>query len=283
MLSWYDDEAALLAALQFHQGAMDEADAWIESMPFLEGYCSVCRQRARFQVNTGVMLGTHPSLREGLLCPGCGLVNRNRLVFDAVVSMPRVEGGALVMEATSALFERLAREIPGLQGSEYFGPEHAAGDMVDFRGVRVAHRSITDLGLPDGSLGLVVHNDVLEHVADTALALSECRRVLCAGGASIFTMPFFPYRDTTLVRGRLLADGSLEHIEPPEYHGDILRSEGIYTFYHFGMDFPAMVRSAGFRRVEVGMDFDVFRGYTTNNYRYGRDGLVPPIVFRAWA
>ena len=283
MLSWYDNEAALLAALHYHQDAMDAADAWVETLPFLAGYCSVCRQRSEFQVSTGVMLGTHPSLREGLMCPGCGLVNRNRLVYDAVVSTPRGDGGALVMEATSALFARLAREIPDLQGSEYFGPDHAAGDLVEFRGARVAHRSITDLGLPDGSLALVVHNDVLEHVADTALALRESRRVLCAGGASIFTMPFFPYRDTTLVRGRLLADGRLEHIEPPEYHGDILRAEGIYTFYHFGMDFPEQVRRAGFSRVEVGLDFDVFRGYTTNNYRYGRDGLVPPVVFRAWA
>jgi len=31
------------------------------------------------------------------------------------------------------------------------------------------------------------------------------------------------------------------------------------------------------------MDFDVFRGYTTNNHRYGVEALMPPIVFRAWA
>ena len=37
------------------------------------------------------------------------------------------------------------------------------------------------------------------------------------------------------------------------------------------------------RESQVGMDFDVFRGYTTNNHRYGDEALMPPIVFRAWA
>lgn len=284
MLCWYREPSEFMLALHGHRAAMDAGDAYVESLELLDGYCSVCQRRSRFTVCTGVMMGAHPHLRDGILCPHCGLVNRNRLLFDAVMQTPWPrDGGALILEATSPLFRELSQRLPGLHGSEYFGPDHVAGEVLDFQGAPVVHRSITDLGFADGSLGLVVHNDVLEHVADTSAAFAECRRVLRDDGVCVFTMPFFPYRTSTLVRGRLLADGSIEHIEPPEYHGDILRSGGIYTFYHFGPDVVDAARRAGFARVEIGMDFDVFRGYTTNNYRYGDDALMPPIVLRAWA
>ena len=284
MLCWHQDRSTLMAALHRHRAGMDAGDAYVEAQEPLEGFCSVCQRPSRFQVKIGVMLGEHPHLREGIMCPFCGLSNRNRLLFDAIAEteFPR-DRGASILEATSPMFARLKRYLPDLHGSEYFGPGHVAGETLDFRGTPVVHRSITDLGFADGELGLIVHNDVLEHVADTRGAFAECRRVLAEEGACVFTMPFFPYRSDTLVRGRLNADGSIEHIEPPEYHGDILRSDGIYTFYHFGLDVIDVALDAGFRRVEVGLEYDVFRGYTTNNYRYGDDALMPPIILRAWA
>lgn len=283
MLSWYSDDGDILAAIKAHQSAMDAADAYVETLERLEGFCSVCQSRTSFEVATGVMLGAHPNLREGIRCPGCGLVNRNRLLFDAVqgVVTQHFDAG-IILEATTTLFSVLSARWPWLQGSEYFGENYSPGELVDFRGGKVAHRSITQIGLADATLDLVVHNDVLEHVGDTGKALRECSRVLRPGGVCVFTMPFFPYRPTSLLRGRVHADGSIEHIEPPEYHGDGLRSEGIYTFYHFGMDLLPLARAAGYSRVEAGIDFDVFRGYTTNNHRYGHEALMPPMVFRAW-
>ena len=283
MLSWCANDDDFLAAIKLHQPAMDAADAHVEALERLDGYCSVCESITRFDVATGVMLGTHPSLREGIRCPGCGLINRNRLLFDAIRSVgPDRLCAGLILEATTALYVELSRRWPWLEGSEYFGDDYAPGQLVEFRGRQVAHRSITQIGLPDESLDLVVHNDVLEHVADTAKALRECSRVLRPGGVCVFTMPFFPYRATGLLRGRIQADGSIEHIEPPEYHGDGIRAEGIYTFHHFGMDLLPLARTSGFSRVEAGIDFDVYRGYTTNNHRYGLEALMPPIVFRAW-
>ncbi|HEU0151719.1 MAG TPA: class I SAM-dependent methyltransferase [Arenimonas sp.] len=284
MLCWFDEDAALLAALRHHRGAMDAADAWVQAQPRLSGYCSVCRAATAFVVDTGVRFGPDINLREGLQCPGCGLGNRNRLVYTAVCERAFPESArGLMLEATTVLYDRLAQALPWLEGSEFFGPGHAPGTRHAVRGRSVVHQSITELGYRDGSLDLVVHNDVLEHVADTDRALSECRRVLRPGGACVFTMPFFPLRATTLVRGRHAADGSLVHLEPPEYHGDGLRSEGIYTYYHFGLDLLGRVAAAGFRTVEVGIDFDVFRGHTANNYRYGDEAWMPPVVLRALA
>ncbi|GAB2497586.1 class I SAM-dependent methyltransferase [Arenimonas alkanexedens] len=282
MFRWFTDDASLLQALARHRAAMDCADAYVEGLARLPGYCSVCAAATEFQVDTGVRFGPNVNLREGLHCPGCGLGNRNRLLFSAVqeLSLPASPRG-LVLEATTPLYERLLAAYPWLEGSEYFGPEHAAGALTPVRGRPVQHQSITALGYGDASLDLLVHNDVLEHVQDTAQALAECRRVLRPGGSCVFTMPFFPLRATTLVRGRHRADGSLEHLESPEYHGDGLRTEGIYTYYHFGRDLLAVVAAAGFSRVETGIDFDVYRGYTANNYRFGDEAWMPPVVLRA--
>lgn len=284
MLCWFDQESSLLEWLKRHRAAMDAADAQVEAMSHLVGYCSVCRQTTKFVVDTGVMFGPNVNLREGLQCCRCGLGNRSRLLFTAVeeLDVPQRPRG-LILEATTVLFERVSSAFPWMEGSEFFGADHAPGDVVEVHGRRVQHQSITNLGYADGALDLLVHNDVLEHVADTDQALSECRRVLRPGGACVFTMPFFPLRPDTLVRGRHNGDGTLEHLEPPEYHGDGLRSEGIYTYYHFGLDLLGRIRATGFRAVEVGIDFDVFRGHTANNYRFGDDAWMPPVVLRAFA
>jgi SAM-dependent methyltransferase len=284
MLTWIAGEEALHDAVRRHRGAMDAADAHVDGLVRLPGYCSVCDAGVGFIVDIGVYFGPHPNLREGLVCPSCGLNNRNRLVMEAVgeVALPASPRG-LVLEATTLLFFRMSARLPWLEGSEYFGEGHAPGERVALNGRQIPHRSITALGIGDAELDLLVHNDVLEHVADTRGALAECRRVLRPGGACVFTMPFFPLRATTLVRGRHRPDGVLEHLEPPEYHGDGIRPEGIYTYYHFGRDLLGLVEEAGFRRVEVGLDFDLFRGHTSNNYRFGDDAWMPPVVLRAIA
>lgn len=50
----------------------------------------------------------------------------------------------------------------------------------------------------------------------------------------------------TMVRARLRGDGSIEHLEEPEYHGDPVDPEGVLAFYSFGWDLLDAVRSAGF-------------------------------------
>jgi SAM-dependent methyltransferase len=284
MLCWFNDADSLLWSLRHYRAAMDAADRYVQAQARLPGFCSVCAQATEFVVDTGVRFGPDINLREGLQCTGCGLGNRNRLLCAAVLAqaVPDSPRG-LMLEASTVLFDRLSGALPWIEGSEFFGPEHAPGARFEVRGRQVQHQSITGLGYADGSLDLVVHNDVLEHVADTDRALSECRRVLRPGGACLFTMPFFPWRPETLVRGRHAADGSLVHLEPPEYHGDGLRSEGIYTYYHFGLDLLGRIRAAGFRTVEVGIDFDVYRGLTANNYRFGDEAWMPPVLLRALA
>ena len=49
------------------------------------------------------------------------------------------------------------------------------------------------LSLEDGSFDTVVLTDVLEHIADPALLLSEVERILRRGGRALITVPFFTW------------------------------------------------------------------------------------------
>jgi SAM-dependent methyltransferase len=49
---------------------------------------------------------------------------------------------------------------------------------------------ITDVPLPDGSFGLILCTEVLEHIPDTSAAFAELSRLCKAGGAIIITTPF---------------------------------------------------------------------------------------------
>ena len=73
--------------------------------------------------------------------------------------------------------------------------------------------------------------------------------MLAAGGLLVLTVPFLDANEQTLVRARIRDDGNVEHIEPPEIHGDPV-SGGVLCFYHFGWDLLAAARAAGFTTAE---------------------------------
>jgi SAM-dependent methyltransferase len=49
---------------------------------------------------------------------------------------------------------------------------------------------ITDVPLPDGSFGLILCTEVLEHIPETSAAFAELSRLCKAGGAILVTTPF---------------------------------------------------------------------------------------------
>ena len=281
---WYASASELAMHLRAWRAgfcAMDADVGRCESMP---GYCHVCARTSEFAVFGGAMLGEHVSLREGMVCPQCGLNGRGRLLVHAIdVSLhsPRHAEGAL-LECLSPLYRCLADRIPGLQGSEFIDPVMHSGELVRFRGRSVRHESVLGLSYADASLDLIAHNDVLEHVYEVDQALRECARVLRPGGLCLFNVPYFPLIGSTQVRGRLNTDGTTEHLLEPEYHGDGIHEQGIYTFYHYGPDLMERIRDAGFAQVEIGLCQAPMWGYLSANYQYGEDGFVPPVVFRAY-
>ena len=288
-IQWFDNRESFLRAAEDQQAAILAHDATIAAMSVYPGYCPVCEQPTTFKVSVGPMFGDRPNLREGLRCPRCELTARHRLMFvalrDEIMRMSPPLHGAL-LERTTALYRRAHAAWPWLTGSEYLGDERIGGrhywwspDWRRWR--RIRHESITALSYPSASLNLLAHSDVLEHVYATEQALHECARVLRPGGVMLFTVPFFIARSHSLLRGRPLADGSIEHLEPPEYHGDGVRQGGIYTYHHIGWDLLERLHLAGFRQVDIGFGHAPAEGITAADPADPCAWCTLPIIFRA--
>jgi len=213
------------------------------------GRCWVCGQPADFQVDysyaypvDGVLT---PNWREHLRCPGCQLNGRMRATihFFEERLRPSQDASIYLMEQTTPLFRCLASRFPEVTGSEYLGREVGFGERTA-GGIR--NESVTRLTFAAASFDFVLSLDVFEHLPEVGRALSECHRILRPGGRLLFSVPFRPEHAENLVRAVVGEAGEIQHLLPPEYHGDPLSAEGCLAFYQFGWELLDQVRAAGF-------------------------------------
>lgn len=286
-IRWFADRDSFIAAASGQQDAIALLDRPMVASPVASGYCTTCVRVSVFEA--GGTPGDYPNLRERLCCRRCGLTTRQRLVYLALGEEIGSRGGALrgaLLEQSTRLYRMAHIRWPWLVGSEFLGPDRVSGRSYLWsthwwRWRRTRHESITSFSYAPQSLDLLAHSDVLEHVYDTGTALSECVRVLRRGGAMLFTVPFTVGNRASVMRGRPLSDGGIEHIEPPEYHGDGIRHGGIYTFHTFGWDLFDRMREAGFARVEIGFCHAPDEGFTASNPGAEHAWMGLPILFRA--
>lgn len=282
MLTWFDDRASFMQAIEATEPCRRSGEDHIAGHATWRGYCCVCDRMVDFAARVGGFYADRPNLREGLVCPHCRLSNRNRLIHHGMsLRLAQLEQPTVaLLERLTPLFVVMHKRLPQLLGSEYMGEEQVSGQHYQYHGHDVRHESITGLSYADASLDLIGHCDVLEHVYDYRGALRELRRVLRPGGQMICTVPFFMTRDAEAVLARPAADGSIEFFGPPEYHGDGLRPQGILTWHHFGWKLLDDARDAGFAAAQIGLNFDLFSGFATNNHPNAAYGLMYPLLFR---
>jgi len=205
------------------------------------------------------------ALRRGT-CPLCGptLIIRLR---DRDVGVRCLRCGASVVSA--AMVATIRRRSPDLSELHVYelssrGPvyrylrEHAGRLTVSeyFEGVAsgeyvhgVPCQDVQALTWDSDSFDICTSTEVFEHVADDRRGFREIYRVLKPGGWFIFTVPMHDM-PMTLERARLV-DGKIVHLEPPEYHGDHLRSQHrVLAFRDYGLDICERIVSAGFVKVE---------------------------------
>jgi SAM-dependent methyltransferase len=193
------------------------------------------------------------NLRESIVARGVS--SRVRAVLDELFEFD-ASARILMLEDVTPFAEHVRERFPLALGTEYLPTNEARTRFPNTR-----HLDITNADLPSASFDAIVSNDVMEHVPDLDRALSEMRRLLCDGGLCIAT---FPFVEETIVRARLLADGSIEHLLPPEYHGDPVRAEGALVFAIPGWDVLGRARAAGFAAARMLFVSSIPRGITGN-------------------
>jgi SAM-dependent methyltransferase len=170
---------------------------------------------------------------------------------------PGFAGQALYeLSSRGALHDFLRRRVGNLTCSEYFDgvPPGARRDGV-------LCQDVQRLTFADASFDVCTSTEVFEHVPDDSRGFREMRRVLRAGGALVFTVPL---RDAgpTLERARLDGQGAVEHLLPPEYHGDRIRGPGrVLAFRNYGHDIVDRLRACGFAEARIDWRFkDAYLG-----------------------
>ena len=212
------------------------------------GFSITAEKNVNFDVDWAYSDGDHVNWRERLICPVTHLNNRQRASYHLYLCemQPYASDKVYVTEQVTAFYQFLKNKIDNLIGSEYIDSMHGSG-YRNKQGVR--HEDLTNLSFESDSLDKVISFDCLEHIPDYKKALVECHRVLKDGGRMLLSFPFGKNLDQTMVRAKVLDDGTVSHLMEPEYHGDPLSKEGCLSYYTFGWDILDVLRSIGFKEV----------------------------------
>jgi hypothetical protein len=223
-----------------------ETDAFL-----LSGFCVCCSEPATFQVSS--MYSSRfqddgryiPNWREHLNCKKCTIVNRVRGALHLFRQEFRVDQTSriYITERVTQNYDWLSKRYPLLQGSEYFSGDFKSGELNN----GIQHEDAQALSFADCSFDFILSFDVLEHVPGPVRAIHEFYRVLKPGGSLLFTVPFSFHRQDHLIRAVLSDDGSIKHLEEPEYHGNPVDMDaGSLCFRYFGWEVLSDLRDAGF-------------------------------------
>lgn len=270
------DAVAMLSALDDLDEVRRNFENSVQQRRSLTCYCSVCQT---FNVMTMRQDAEDwVDLRGELTCSSCNNSSRNRLLYDVVIQqtsgLDRAGLDVLLFERVTSYYGMMSEVFPRLLGVEFGGSNLEPGQMFNLGGLSVQNEDMQRMSFSDSSLDLVVHSDVLEHVADPIQGMAEIFRVLRPGGLCIFGCPIYSVMGHTQ-RARL-ENGQVVFTGEPCYHGDPIREEGVPVFYEFGVNLIDDLREIGFN-VAYHLAHSLTEGYLSNNNPY-KVGHMWPIV-----
>jgi SAM-dependent methyltransferase len=229
-----------------------ELSTFSGKQPFiLAGHCGVCKRDANFSVTFEHSGGRdEPNWREHLNCEWCTLNNRMRAAVQMAEKLigPKPNASVYITEQITPLYDFFKKTYPQTIGSEFLNDSTLPGKL-NKKGVRF--EDLTRLSFDDSIFDAILSFDVLEHIPEYKLAISEVHRSLKPGGVFLWSAPFdYGFPQDTLIRASMGVDGNIAHHLPPEYHGDPL-SDGVLCFQHFGFDVIDDMRRAGFASAAI--------------------------------
>ena len=190
-----------------------------------------------------------------MCCERCGGNARQRAAARILIdSVSLAQSRVYLTEQASRFYLRLGDRARQLLGSEFIDswPQRLRLSLWLLRQGRpqwLRREDVTRLSFRDRSFDAVVSLDVLEHVPDYRRALAEFARVLRPEGVLVLSVPFYAAAGQSRELAKIV-DGVVEHLQPPEFHGDPL-SGGVLCFHHFGWNLLEAVRAAGFADAEA--------------------------------
>jgi SAM-dependent methyltransferase len=202
--------------------------------------CNICHWSG------GEFIG--PYHTEMATCPRCGSVARDRFLLFCFLSRRGYAKNLRVLETSPRMgagYRSMMRRYFKYTASDYDLSAHEGDIQIDLQA----------MALPDASVDILLTPHVLEHVPDTAKALSEIYRVLAPGGRMYLQVP--------------LCYGTTHVPSTPEFHAD-----NTPVFFNFGWDLTDKLRAAGFTtNVLVTQDFADMLSHVTECASSNGDGF----------
>jgi SAM-dependent methyltransferase len=209
-----------------------------------EGFCPICEQKTTFN-------SKHTWLRDHYLCSGCGSIPRERAIMHVIQTRYpdwrdlQIHESSPGNRGTSVKLRTQCRQYVASQ----YDPDLGFGNTNPTNTYR--SEDLEKQTFPDESFDIVVSQDVMEHIFDANAAFRDIYRTLKPGGAHIFTTPLINKNKPTQQWAKKLPDGTIVHLETPEYHGNPMSSEGSLVTWHWGYDIVEHVKEADAGQSEV--------------------------------
>ena len=231
----------------------------------LKGFCYACGGPAlfftRYKYHPVHIDGERmPNWHEGLVCSGCKMNNRMRGAIHALdkILKPKKEDDIYLTEQTTHMYRWFSNNYKMVVGSEYLGDSVPCGSENEDK---IRNEDLRNLSFSSNKFDLIISLSVLEHIPDYLPTLKEGYRCLKPGGTLVLHVPFFPEYKNNLVRATMTPRGEIEHLLPPEYHGDPLNTSGVLCYCHFGWELLQQLRDSGFSNVYASFFWSPHWGY----------------------
>ena len=213
----------------------------------VKGYSYPAQADVEFLVDYLYSDNVHINWRERVICPITELNNRLRATVHFIDYELGINEHTVtyLAEQLTPLYNFLYKRHKHIIGSEFLGTGLQPG-YINENGIR--HEDATNLSFPDASVDCYLTFECLEHIPDYYKTFTEACRILKENGKLFFTVPFSPGSYENIIRATVAADGTINHILEPEYHGDpVHSSEGILCYQHFGWQMFDQLKAIGFR------------------------------------